>query len=60
GLGVILGSLPFIVLTLLNLIFRLRVGAFNLFSLLPLGYQVVYLVMAVPSAYYRLSGSRRL
>jgi len=60
GLGIILGGLPFVVLTLLNLIFRLSVGAFNLFSLLPLGYQVVYLIMAVPSAYYRLSGNRRL
>lgn len=60
GLGIILGSLPFVVRTLLNLIFLLSVGVFNPFSLLPLGYQVVYLVMAVPSAYYRLSGSRRL
>ncbi len=60
GLGIILGSLPFVVRTLLNLIFHLSVGVFNPFSLLPLGYQVVYLVMAVPSAYYRLSGSRRL
>lgn len=60
GLGIILGGLPFVVRTLLNLIFPLSVGVFNPFSLLPLGYQVVYLVMAVPSAYYRLSGSRRL
>lgn len=35
-------------------------GAFNLFSLLPLGYRILYLVLAVPSAHYRLSGSRRL
>ncbi len=58
--GIILGGLPLLGLTLINLIVRLSAGAFNLFSLLPLGYQVVYLLMAVPSAYYRLSGSRRL
>ena len=60
GLGIILGGLPLIALTLINLILRLSVGSFNLFSLLPLGYQVLYLVLAVPSAYYRLSGNRRL
>jgi hypothetical protein len=60
GLGIILGGLPLIALTLINLILRLSMGSFNLFSLLPLGYQVLYLVLAVPSAYYRLSGIRRL
>lgn len=60
SLGIILGGLPLILLNLINLFLRLSMGAFNLFSLLPLGYQVLYLVLAVPSAYYRLSGSRRL
>jgi DNA-directed RNA polymerase subunit RPC12/RpoP len=60
SIGIILGGLPLIVIHLINLLLRLSVGAFNLFSLLPLGYQVLYLVLAVPSAYYRLSGSRRL
>jgi accessory gene regulator protein AgrB len=60
SIGIILGGLPLIVITLINLLLRLSAGAFNLFSLLPLGYQVLYLVLAVPSAYYRLSGSRRL
>jgi DNA-directed RNA polymerase subunit RPC12/RpoP len=60
SLGIILGGLPLIGLNLINLFLRLSMGAFNLFSLLPLGFQVLYLVLAVPSAYYRLSGIRRL
>lgn len=59
SLGIILGGLPLIGLNLINLFLRLSVGAFNLFSLFPLGYQVLYLILAVPSAYYRLSGTRR-
>jgi len=58
--GVILGGLPLIVTRLINFIVALSFGSFNLFSLLPLAYQVLYLFLAVPSAYYRLSGSRRL
>ena len=58
-LGIILGGLPIPVLILFNLLFSRGAGAFSLFSLLPLGYQILYLVMAVPSAYYRLSGSQR-
>lgn len=58
-IGIIVGSLPLITFSLINLFLRLSVGTFNLFSLLPLGYQVLYLVLAVPSAYYRLSGNRR-
>jgi len=59
SLGVILGGLPLIFITLINLIFRLSTGSFNLFTLLPLGYQILFLVLAVPSTYYRLSGARR-
>jgi DNA-directed RNA polymerase subunit RPC12/RpoP len=58
--GIILGGLPLVAITLIRLILFLSAGSFNLFSLFPLGYQILYLVMAVPSAYYRLSGSRRL
>ena len=58
--GVILGGLPLIAVTLIRLFLFISAGSFNLFSLFPLGYQILYLVMAVPSAYYRLSGSRRL
>jgi DNA-directed RNA polymerase subunit RPC12/RpoP len=56
----IIGGLPLILINLYTLIIRLSAGAFNLFSLLPLAYQVLYLVVAVPSAFYRLSGSRRI
>jgi DNA-directed RNA polymerase subunit RPC12/RpoP len=58
--GVILGGLPLIGFTLIRLILLISTGSFSLFSLFPLGYQILYLVMAVPSAFYRLSGSRRL
>jgi len=57
SIGIILGGLPLIAI---NLILFLSAGSFNLFGLLRLGYQVLYLFLAVPSAYYRLSGSQRL
>lgn len=60
SIAIILGGLPLTALNLINLILLLGAGSFNLFSLLPLGYQILYLVLAVPSAYYRLSGDRRL
>lgn len=58
--GMIIGGLPLIFLYIANFVLGLRVGsgAVSLLSLLPLGYQILYLVLAVPSAYYRLSGSR--
>lgn len=59
ALAMILGGLPLIAINLLNLLMSLSAGAFSFYSLLPLGYQVLYLVLAVPSAYYRLSGRRR-
>jgi hypothetical protein len=58
--AVIIGGLPLIIINLYTLFVWLAVGSFNLFSLLPLAYQVLYLVLAVPSTYYRLSGSRRI
>ena len=59
--GIVLGGLPLILVFLSNLILGLQSGSrpMSFFRLLPLGYQVLYLVLAVPSAYYRLSGSRR-
>jgi DNA-directed RNA polymerase subunit RPC12/RpoP len=59
NIGMILGGIPMILYFLLNLIVPLSAGAFNFYALLPLGYQVLYLVLAVPSGYYRLSGMRR-
>ena len=53
--GVILGGLPLILFKAFFLL-----GSFNVFGLLDLGYQILFLVLAVPSAYYRLSGSRKL
>ncbi len=57
--GMIVGGIPMILFSLLNLLIPLSAGAFNFYALLPLGYQVLYLVLAVPSGYYRLSGLRR-
>lgn len=59
GAGMILGSIPLIIISLLRFITLLGAGSFSLSILLPLGFQILYLVLAVPSAYYRLSGSRR-
>lgn len=53
--GVILGGIPLILVKGFLLL-----GSFSVFRLLDLGYQILFLVLAVPSAYYRLSGSRRL
>ena len=58
-IAIILGGLPLILLIGINFVLDLSSGFLNFFSLLPLGYQVLYLVLAVPSAYYRLSGKRR-
>lgn len=58
-IGLILGGIPYILIIAFNFFLRLGAGSLSLRSLLPLGYQVLYLVLAVPSAYYRLSGSRR-
>jgi len=57
--GMILGGIPYILIRLFNLYFSIASGSFSLISLLPLGYQILYLVLAVPSAYSRLSGNRR-
>jgi DNA-directed RNA polymerase subunit RPC12/RpoP len=53
--GVIVGGLPLILVKGFFLL-----GSLSLFTLLDLGYQILFLVLAVPSAYYRLSGNRRL
>jgi len=57
--AIIIGGIPLILLDLFRLLINLSVGSFRILSLLPLGYQVLFLVLAVPSAYYRLSGTRR-
>jgi len=57
--GIVLGGLPLILITIYNITLGLGAGSVSIFSLIPLGYQILYLVLAVPSAYYRLSGSQR-
>ncbi len=59
SMGVVIGAMPLIIFYLFRFINLIGAGQLNLYSLLPLAYQVLYLVLAVPSAYYRLSGSRR-
>lgn len=57
--GMILGGIPLILVNLWRLWIGLQVGSFSLYALIPLGVQILYLVLAIPSAYYRLSGLRR-
>lgn len=59
SIGMILGGIPLILINAINLFLGLNSGAFNLLNLLPLAYQILYLVLAVPSAHYRLSGNQR-
>lgn len=59
NIGIILGGVPLIALNVISLVFSLSTGTVNFFAFLPLGYQILYLVMVVPSAYYRLSGNLR-
>ncbi len=59
SIGVVIGGLPLIAMDFFSVINQFSAGFFNLYSLMPLGYQILYLVLAVPSAYYRLLGSRR-
>lgn len=58
--GLIIGGIPRLLVLLLNLFMGLTMDAMSLYILLPLIYQVIFLALAVPSGYYRLSGSRRL
>ena len=58
-LGVILGGLPLIIRQVIILIAQLGGGSLGLLGLLPLSYRILYVVLAVPSAYYRISGKQR-
>jgi len=59
SVGMALGGLPLVLIGLGSVWIGLQAGAFSLYGLIPLGVQVLYLVLAIPSAYYRLSGLRR-
>lgn len=54
--GVILGSLPLILIDGLAILLGGHTGGISLLGLLPLVWQVLYVFLVVPSFYYRLSG----
>ncbi len=57
--GIIVGALPVLLFTALPLLLALFSGGgfdFALYALSPLLWQLVYLALAVPSAYYQFSG----
>ncbi len=58
-IAVVVGALPLFLIGLLNAIVTLGEGTFTLYSVLPFAYQMLYIILAAPSAYYRLSGRRR-
>ena len=54
--GIVLGALPRLLLPLLDFFLRGGFSGVSLGALLPLAWQVLYLVLIIPSFYYRLSG----
>lgn len=56
--GAILGGSPLIILKLIGLLSGFVIGSLNLFSLLPIIYQIVFIAMSTSTAYYRFSGIR--
>jgi hypothetical protein len=56
--GVALGALPVVLSEAATLLLYLRAGYFSIWWLLPLIWQAVYLVIAVPAVYTQLSGIR--
>jgi hypothetical protein len=59
SIGIVAGGLPVLIMFGLPALFVVFAGGFQgIYSLLPVIWQVVYLVMAVPAAYTQLSGIR--
>ncbi len=59
SMGIVAGGLPVLILFGLPALFGVFTAGFqNIYSLLPVIWQVVYLAMAVPAAYSQLSGIR--
>jgi hypothetical protein len=54
--AVVIGALPHLLITLFSFLAGMRFGGFNFFGLLPLVWQIVYLVMCTGSVFYRLAG----
>jgi hypothetical protein len=56
SVATILGSLPFLVIKLLSLVYGLQFGGINLYGLLPIIWQAAYTILVSTSVYYRTSG----
>ena len=56
--AMVVGALPLLLITLISFFAGLRFGVFNFFGLLPLVYQVAYIVLCTGSVFYRLAGIR--
>jgi hypothetical protein len=56
--GAIIGGLPLVVVRLFVVIINFMGGIFNLMSLLPMVWLIVFVAMCASSAYYRFSGIR--
>jgi len=50
------GGLPLLILALLQVLLGLGAGGMNLYSLLPLVYQIAYIILVASSVRYRLTG----
>lgn len=56
--AVVIGALPRLLLPVLSLFFGFRYGTGNVFGLLSLAYQLVYVILSTGTVFYRLSGFR--
>ena len=56
AIGVVMGATPIILSNIAGLFFSSQFGGFSVWGILPLVWQIVYLVMAVPTVYSQLSG----
>jgi len=54
--AVVVGSLPLLAMDILPLMAGVRYGQINLYSIIPLIYQVAYTVLSTGSFYYRMAG----
>lgn len=60
AVGLIAGGIPRLFMLLLSAFIGISMDVMSFYALLPLIYQIIFLALAVPSGYYRLTGSRRL
>ncbi|MBG0785740.1 MAG: hypothetical protein H0S79_11610 [Anaerolineaceae bacterium] len=58
--GLIVGGIPRLFILLVTLFWGMDVNGLNFYALLPLVYQIIFLALAVPAGFYRLSGKQRL